>query len=593
MIGSLMSRMATAEKLSVAQLQKAIKDGTLPAYVGIPLLQDKMQQQKEAQSSAQGQQPQQPPIAEQVMQEAAASEMPQQAPMAPAAPQGIDTAPSNLPAQGMAGGGIVAFADGDLVDDTTDEEDDTLEEARQLSEVQSLFDSAAGRLGRGLAEGHGAGITGAYGMNPEARSGSGINPESKGSMGLADKIAHLESRGRDYDEKGNVLTSPKGAKGKMQTMDATVRDPGFGVAPAKDNSLEERNRVGRDYIHALKNYYKGNEDLAGMAYNWGPGNVDKWVTGGMKGPVPGETRQYRANLASLAKGGEVKRFDGGGPAYTGFGEENPYDPNEPSIFDTLGKMMGSPGERMKNQSYGKGFVTDASLKEAAKKSAEKNVAEDATKNLPPAGPLTQGTPVDNAGIDSAVAPKEPSFEDKYMGLLKGREENTAKQRSVDNYMALLQAGLGMMGGTSPYTAVNIGQGAASGVAAKMAADKNRIAEEAATMKGYGNLYSTQQNAKMREMLAGQGNEVKMGSQLEAIRKNVTNEVLARNKLGTEALTDPATASKIKAEVERSLKDHPTFSKLYKQYNQVDYVPEPMQKQSFDTVGTYGLKKSQQ
>ena len=48
MIGSLMSRMGTAQKLSVAQLKQAVQDGTLPAYVGIPLIQDKLKQQQEA-----------------------------------------------------------------------------------------------------------------------------------------------------------------------------------------------------------------------------------------------------------------------------------------------------------------------------------------------------------------------------------------------------------------------------------------------------------------------------------------------------------------------------------------------------------------
>ena len=573
MIGSLMSRMATAEKLSVAQLQKAIKDGTLPAYVGIPLLQDKMKQQKDAQASAQGQQPQQPPIAEQVMQEAAASEMPQQAPMMAGAPQGIDTAPSNLPAQGMAGGGIVAFANGDLVDD--DEEDDSLEEARQLAEVQSLFDSAAGRLGRSLSEGQGAGITGAYGMNPEGRSGSGMNPESKGGMGFKEKIEHLESRGRDFDKEGKILTSPKGAKGKMQTMDATVRAPGFGVAPAKDNSLEERNRVGRDYADALKDYYKGNEKIAAMAYNWGPGNVDKWLASGMKGPVPGETRQYAANFA---QGGEVKHFAEAGLVeranqFLGFGDtEEPASEfgrdikrlrkyaAEPGINEALIEKARGVGEYFKPSSP-KPTKQVWSTFDAASKAFEQ---EQATKNLPPAGPLTQGTPPTGSGIDSAIT-KEPSFEDKYMSLLKGREENTTKQRSVDNYMALLQAGLGMMGGTSPYTAVNIGQGASSGVAAKLASEKNRIAEEAATMKGYGNLYSTQQNAKLREMLAGQNTEAKIGQQI-GLRERQLENLAKDTVLKTGLLADSAEAqAKIAKEVERLKSGDEYLKKLYTQY----------------------------
>ena len=54
-----MSRMEDAQKLSIPQLQKSIQDGVLPAYIGIPLLQDKI---KQAQSAQSPQQPQQPPL---------------------------------------------------------------------------------------------------------------------------------------------------------------------------------------------------------------------------------------------------------------------------------------------------------------------------------------------------------------------------------------------------------------------------------------------------------------------------------------------------------------------------------------------------
>ena len=98
MITSTMGRMAEAEKLSIPQLQMAIKDGSLPAYIGIPLLQDKMKQTQQAKMAQAGTQPQQPPVAQQVMQQA--SQM------------GIDHLRSNLPTEGMAGGGIIAFEDG-------------------------------------------------------------------------------------------------------------------------------------------------------------------------------------------------------------------------------------------------------------------------------------------------------------------------------------------------------------------------------------------------------------------------------------------------------------------------------------------------
>ncbi len=65
-------------------------------------------------------------------------------------------------------------------------------------------------------------------------------------------VQHLESRGKRYGKGGEILTSPKGAQGEMQVMPATSRDPGFGVAPAKDGSPDELARVGRDYIAAME-----------------------------------------------------------------------------------------------------------------------------------------------------------------------------------------------------------------------------------------------------------------------------------------------------------------------------------------------------
>jgi hypothetical protein len=167
--------------------------------------------------------------------------------------------------------------------------------------------------------------------------GSGLDANATGASKGIDgssflsKIEHLESRGRDYDKYGNILTSPKGAKGRMQVMDKTNLDPGFGVMPARDNSPEERARVGRDYgIAMLKRY--GDEKIAAMAYNWGPGNVDKWLSSDRKGKIPSETRQYASNFAeggivNLATGGKVKHFMTGNPVIDeyNFGYDSPVD----------------------------------------------------------------------------------------------------------------------------------------------------------------------------------------------------------------------------------------------------------------------------
>ncbi|AWJ88936.1 hypothetical protein Sp245p_03585 [Azospirillum baldaniorum] len=87
--------------------------------------------------------------------------------------------------------------------------------------------------------------------------------------------------------------SGKGARGLMQIMPGTARDPGFGVQPARDASPEENIRVGVDYLAALKKKYGGDERLALAAYNWGHANVDNWLSAGADpAKLPAETRAY-------------------------------------------------------------------------------------------------------------------------------------------------------------------------------------------------------------------------------------------------------------------------------------------------------------
>jgi hypothetical protein len=108
--------------------------------------------------------------------------------------------------------------------------------------------------------------------------------------GLYGAVEFVESR-------GNVnAVSPKGAIGPMQTMPKTLIDPGYGVKPAKDRSVGELRRVGRDYLDAMIKEYGIEGGLA--AYNWGPGNWERAMkkAGGdarkALASAPKETRDY-------------------------------------------------------------------------------------------------------------------------------------------------------------------------------------------------------------------------------------------------------------------------------------------------------------
>ena len=103
---------------------------------------------------------------------------------------------------------------------------------------------------------------------------------------IADAVKQVESGGD-----ANAI-SPKGAVGTMQTIPSTLKDPGFGVKPAQNNSSKELERVGTEYLGAMQNKYD-NLNHALIAYNWGPGNADKWIKKGAKfAELPKETQNY-------------------------------------------------------------------------------------------------------------------------------------------------------------------------------------------------------------------------------------------------------------------------------------------------------------
>jgi soluble lytic murein transglycosylase len=88
--------------------------------------------------------------------------------------------------------------------------------------------------------------------------------------------------------------SPKGARGLMQVMPGTARDPGFGIRPSNGTQADDA-RVGREYRAAMQDRYGGDLSKMWAAYNWGPGNVDAaierygndWLR-----YAPAETRNY-------------------------------------------------------------------------------------------------------------------------------------------------------------------------------------------------------------------------------------------------------------------------------------------------------------
>jgi len=92
----------------------------------------------------------------------------------------------------------------------------------------------------------------------------------------------------------NARNAGSGAMGLSQAMPDTARQPGYGVKPLADPyDPQQSAEFGAQYYAAMLKEFGGNKEAALAAYNWGPGNAQKWLArGGDPGRLPTETRNY-------------------------------------------------------------------------------------------------------------------------------------------------------------------------------------------------------------------------------------------------------------------------------------------------------------
>lgn len=98
--------------------------------------------------------------------------------------------------------------------------------------------------------------------------------------------------------------SSAGARGLMQVMPQTARDPGFGIRPSNGTQADDV-RVGKEYRAKMQDRYGGDLPKMWAAYNWGPGNLDDAIK--MYGEnwlkaAPSETRSYVARNMRQVRG---------------------------------------------------------------------------------------------------------------------------------------------------------------------------------------------------------------------------------------------------------------------------------------------------
>lgn len=591
-----------ASKLSAAQLQQAIKAGTVPPYIGIPLLQEKVKMEKKMIAAAAAQQPKPPTVADQVMAEAEQT-------------QGVPALQTNLPVT-MAGGGIVAFAEGDLVDDE-DSYDDRLDQAR-ADELNDLMEQYAGlgALAKSMPEGR-TKITsvevsdGKGGLHPELESRvaelrAGYREKFGKDLPITSGFRTREDQERLYAQRGsnpNLVAKPGHSKhehGMAVDLPAHVpeeflRQYGLHRPHGKKDPVHVEMMAGGGAVHFQNRGLVDDEDYytipglqAGNRYEeemrkarglraekapYKPGQTLPGFTERMTTPESMDVEGLQpstlyADAMKKARGTPVVNepesqmmkavkypFRALGAGISSLYSNKtgmPSDTDYTASGDLAGAIMGernpsaakfaatanqTPEEvaRLVQQNAGARGTPIGRLNQVAAASPTVAAASGATKTEPtvPASVKPSITPVEQG-------PKEPSELDQFKDMFAKREAGIASQREQDKYLAMLSAGLGIMGGRSQHAFENIGQGAQLGIQSLAQSNAQRAAEQNALMSG--RLGLAKIGAAERQALAAQD-----------LRKEMQQNALTQQKLLAGARSQEAAQALGIRQEEKSMK----------------------------------------
>jgi hypothetical protein len=541
-------------------------------------------------------------IMEQIIAQNSAAEQPQQMPEM----ENTGVAQLPVPERSYAGGGIIAFARGSLVDD--DDDDDEADEMAayqnalsQALENKSYLSNLKDSVKKAMPSSYELALA-EKGQTPASVRKMMIDGPKKGDyvmppMDVPKRGGHkyesmviqeAQRLGIDpnlavhvlYKETGN-LTNPEtarsksGAIGVMQLMPKTAK--GLGVDPLNP---EENIRGGVTYLKQMYDKYQ-DPTLALAAYNAGPGRVDKALKSGQGiSALPRETQNYVV-ASRMASGGEVQHFeDGGQPRVGRAGQATGSDFFPESQRTTAARKKRTPDitsneiQKLNEIAQGYGVFPEGSSALPGENLFVSPEVAAKTDNVPP------------APIAPTITKSTPE-EDRYAAFFKKldqSEANLAKQRAEDKNMALLAAGLGMLGGESPYAFANIGKGGLSGVSYLSDANKQRAAEKAALDKAYVTGLRYQELGDIAK--AGKEGTIalRQGELNERIRNNNLLAVKAmrddaramaiaglkqQGLIGMD-LDDPNVAAKIDVATKQILSREPAFAEAYKGAYGIDF-----------------------
>lgn len=402
------SRMAMAEKLSVQQLQQAVQSGSLPAYIGIPLIEQKTKE-KAQMAAAQGGQQKPPSVAASILQQADQQEQQE---------RGIDELPSNLPMMedeemGMAGGGIIAFAAGTPEGVKDPEQDPRIVALRKDPAYLAFAESG--------------GIEGDTSLTAFLQAGNDTSTPVR--YPLTDR------------ERENIRNKMELQRGQLQSAAQQARD-----AYSPNNASINNRAPGVPMGEVFGTYAdKAQRVLQGNESN-----------------VPSDLRAYsdRGMFSNMPTGGPDSRP----PAAP--------DDNESDVSNMAPQLVAPDMERRNFPPQGNAGITAApgaklapeGTPGAPRTAPQGGVSPSISRQISsvnPGAPASLSAAEDEAS-KSPRAAAALSMLDKYVAQLEKSGESVGRDKKEALYMALIQGGLAAAGGMSPNALQNIAQGAMVG-----------------------------------------------------------------------------------------------------------------------------------
>ena len=438
------SRMAMAEKLSVQQLQQAIQSGSLPAYIGIPLIEQKTKEKAQMAAAQQGQE-KPPSVVASILQQAEQQQQQE---------QGIDQLPSNLPVQNeeddenYAGGGIVAFRNGDQVQDPNGRFDEMSTIDRIREEDPELYRRMFPQEGPPL------------GVNADTRDYSGNAQECSVVFRCGHQRGILKTllNRRVGDTVGSVRDSVRSLVDRFKNRNAGE--------PDLSDTAEAREAEGQTL--ADRQAIQDRMDIAAA-------NAQDLVSVGRR--AIGTVADYGARGIN-ALGGNVPRPDAENTFNRNSGS---YTPNRDALIsrgETIGPQVlarnAAEAPAQEPETIGEQGLRPIQFASSSAQRGTPPPSAASTGTAPsgavspatarqisatnPGAPATLKDAERQAANGSPQAAAAVSMVDKYIAMLEKNGDDVGRQKKEALYMALIQGGLATAGGTSPNAFANLAAG---------------------------------------------------------------------------------------------------------------------------------------